>query len=42
MFGAPPTLNTEIFIRIPDQFRKSGQLSEERIQAGKGNIKTDS
>ena len=42
MFGSPPTLNTEIFIRIPDQFRKSGQLSEERIQAGKGNIKTDS
>lgn len=42
MFKAPPEIGTELFARIPDQYRKSGQLSPERIMAGKGNLKTDS
>ncbi len=42
MFNAPPAQGTEVFARIPDQYRKAGQLSNERIQAGKGNPKTDS
>ena len=42
MFKAPPEISTEVFARIPDQYRKSGQLSQERILAGKGNLKTDS
>ena len=42
MFKAPPEIGTEVFARIPDQYRKSGQLSQERILAGKGNLKTDS
>ena len=42
MFKAPPEIGTELFARIPDQYRKSGQLSPERILAGKGNLKTDS
>ena len=42
MFKAPPEIGTEVFARIPDQYRKSGQLSSERILAGKGSLKTDS
>jgi gluconolactonase len=42
MFKAPPEIGSEVFARIPDQYRKSGQLSPERILAGKGNLKTDS
>ena len=42
MFKAPPEIGTEVFTRIPDQYRKSGQLSPERILAGKGSPKTDS
>lgn len=42
MFKAPPEIGTEVFTRIPDQYRKSGQLSPERILAGKGSHKTDS
>ncbi|MBU3614199.1 SMP-30/gluconolactonase/LRE family protein [Polynucleobacter sp. Latsch14-2] len=42
MFNAPPVLGTEVFARIPDQYRKAGQLSNERLQAGKGTLKTDS
>jgi len=42
MFKAPPEIGTEVFTRIPDQYRKSGQLSPERILAGKGSLKTDS
>jgi gluconolactonase len=42
MFKAPPEIGTEVFARIPDQYRKSGQLSLERILAGKGSLKTDS
>ncbi len=42
MFKAPPEIGTEVFARIPDQYRKSGQLSPERILAGKGSLKTDS
>lgn len=42
MFKAPPEIGTEVFARIPDQYRKSGQLSQERILAGKGSLKTDS
>jgi gluconolactonase len=41
MFKAPPEIGTEVFTRIPDQYRKSGQLSPERILAGKGSLKTD-
>jgi gluconolactonase len=42
MFSAPPTLKTEVFASIPDEFRQAGKLSQERIQAGKGTLKTDS
>ena len=42
MFKAPPEIGTEVFARIPDEYRKSGQLSSERILAGKGSLKTDS
>lgn len=42
MFKAPPEIGTEVFARIPEEYRKSGQLSSERILAGKGNLKTDS
>jgi gluconolactonase len=41
MFKAPPEIGTEVFARIPDQYRKLGQLSAERILAGKGSLKTD-
>lgn len=42
MYAAPPTVKTEVFARIPDQYRKAGQLSEERLRAGKGTRTTDS
>lgn len=41
MFAAPPTLKTEVFARIPDRLRRPGQLSEERLAAGKGTKATD-
>jgi gluconolactonase len=41
MFKAPPEIGTEVFARIPEQYRKAGKLSQERILAGKGNLKTD-
>jgi len=41
MFKAPPEIGTEVFARIPDPYRKLGQLSAERILAGKGSLKTD-
>jgi gluconolactonase len=41
MYPAPPSQKTEVFARIPDTFRKRGQLSAERIAAGKGTLNTD-
>ena len=41
MFAAPPVMKTEVFARIPDSMRRPGQLSEERLAAGKGTKKTD-
>ncbi len=41
MYPAPPAVKTEVFARIPDKFRKRGQLSPERLAAGKGNRDTD-
>lgn len=42
MFGAPPILKTEVFAAIPTEFRQAGKMSEERLRAGKGSLKTDS
>src|SRR5262249_61868204 len=42
MYAAPPVVKTEVFARIPDQYRKAGQLSDERLRAGKGTRTTDS
>jgi gluconolactonase len=42
MFAAPPRLATEVFARIPDKYRRAGQISQERLAAGKGTAKTDS
>ena len=42
MYPAPPIVKTEVFARIPDKYRKRGQLSAERLAAGKGNASTDS
>ena len=42
MFASPPQLKTEVFARVPDALRKPGQLSAERIAAGKGTIDTHS
>ncbi|OZI23697.1 gluconolactonase [Bordetella genomosp. 9] len=42
MYAAPPAMKTEVFTRIPDRYRKAGQLSEERLRAGKGTRATDS
>jgi gluconolactonase len=42
VFAPPPVMKTEVFARIPDKFRKAGQLSEERLRAGKGTLATDS
>lgn len=41
MFKSPPEIGTQVFTRIPDHYRKLGQLSPERILAGKGSLKTD-
>jgi gluconolactonase len=41
MFKSLPEIGTQVFTRIPDQYRKLGQLSPERILAGKGSLKTD-
>lgn len=41
MFAAPPEIGTEIFTRIPDHLRKPGQISADRIAAGKATAKTD-
>jgi gluconolactonase len=42
MFTAPPVLHTEVFARIPESLRKTGQLSAERLAAGKGSLHTHS
>lgn len=42
MFAAPPQLETEVFARLPDALRKTGQLGAERIAAGKGTRETHS
>ncbi|QHE83714.1 SMP-30/gluconolactonase/LRE family protein [Hydrogenophaga sp. BPS33] len=42
MFAPPRQLTTEIFARVPDALRKPGQLSAERIAAGKGSHETHS
>lgn len=42
MYAAPPAVKTDVFTRIPDRYRKAGQLSEERLRAGKGTRTTDS
>jgi len=41
MYAAPPSIKTEVFARIPDKYRKRGQLSAERLTAGKGTTETD-
>ncbi len=41
MFAAPRAVTTEVFARIPDGYRRAGRLSQERLQAGKGTLKTD-
>ncbi len=41
MYPAPPIAKTEVFARIPDKFRRPGQLSAERLAAGKGSAHTD-
>lgn len=41
MYPAPPVVKTEVFARIPDKYRKPGQLSAERLSAGKGTKDTD-
>lgn len=41
MYPAPPQKKTEVFARIPDKFRKKGQISQERLLAGKGTLETD-
>jgi len=42
MFAPPPAVKAEVFARIPDRYRKAGQLSAERLAAGKGTRATDS
>jgi gluconolactonase len=42
MFATPPAVRAEVFCRIPDRFRRKGQLSQERLRAGKGTLATDS
>ena len=41
MFRSPPVVTSELFTRIPDAYRKRGQLSLERLQACKGTLETD-
>ncbi|CAN5393062.1 SMP-30/gluconolactonase/LRE family protein [soil metagenome] len=41
MFPTPATVKTEVYARIPDRLRKAGQLSAERLAAGKGTLHTD-
>jgi gluconolactonase len=41
MYAAPPSAKTEVFCRIPDKYRRKGQLSAERLAAGKGSKQTD-
>lgn len=41
MFGAPPVISTEVFACVPEGLRKAGQLSAERLAAGKGTRATD-
>lgn len=42
MFRSPPAIKSELFARIPDEYRKKGKLSLERLQACKGTLQTDS
>ena len=41
MYPAPPVKKTEVFARIPDQYRRPGQISAERVAAGKSSTHTD-
>lgn len=42
MFRMPPAISSELFARIPDEYRKKGKISLERLQACKGTLQTDS
>lgn len=42
MFRAPPVIQSELFTRIPEKYRKKGMLSIERLLACKGTLHTDS
>ena len=41
MYPAPPVKKTEVFARIPDKYRRPGQISAERVAAGKSSPHTD-
>lgn len=41
MFSTPPSVEAKIFTRVPDSLRKPGQVSQERILAGKNSLVTD-
>ena len=41
MFSSPPSVEAKIFTRVPDSLRKPGQVSQERILAGKNSLATD-
>lgn len=41
MFVMPPVVQTELFMHLPDAMRRPGQLSAERLRAGKGTLQTD-
>jgi acetyl-CoA C-acetyltransferase len=41
MYPAPPVKKTEVFVRIPDKYRRPGQISAERVSAGKSSPHTD-
>lgn len=42
MFRTPPVVHSELFTRIPEEYRKKGKLSMERLLACKGTLQTDS
>jgi gluconolactonase len=42
VFAAPPIKKTEVFARLPDKYRRAGQLAQERLMAGKGTRETHS
>lgn len=41
MFQSPPSVDTKVFTTVPASFRKPGQVSQERIAAGKNSLTTD-